>query len=198
MNLLPHNKAILDASFLGRLSRIDTSCDLIDFVGNYLAGGCVLDNRQFRQSPCNEAQHECQYIEDLMSDEEIVEFYVSHAQDLDRVYSQERSRGDFHDVKIMALASTLGNCIVLSCDGALLWTCWHFSIDHLCFKAAVIKMCVFDEHICGEQEYSLEQMRTETEDPFFGFSVDRYCSICHGQNSCGFHPDSFKRFWADK
>lgn len=183
-----YNRAILDSCFISSLFRIDGQCLLLDHIDEYFAEKCVVDQSQFNEGPCNDAGHPCECLEDRITDEEAVEFYYENEPFLERIFSLERDIGDFQDVKMIAFAYKAGNCLLLSCDREVLSVSNRYDIHHLCFKAAVIRLIKLEPHIRDGNEFDLDPMFTEDEDPFFAFGIDRHCSECHPNGECTHHP----------
>lgn len=111
---------IFDASFFSRLRMVDDNCDLIEFFRDYFAGDCVVDKTQYKKGRCRHADPNCDFIHNLIEDKEIINFYLNYPGNIDvkKVFSVEEQtqKGDWVDVKLLALASKNGKAMVLSCD----------------------------------------------------------------------------------
>jgi hypothetical protein len=141
----PFDKAIFDACFIWHLQTIDNECsELIGYLGERWANRCVVDREQYdrEKNPCYKKDHGCEYIEDLISDSAVAEWYYANEPyyKLKQCYSMDTGDGDFHDIKILALADIEKGCVVFSCDERVLQKCQAMSVEHYCLKASLVEL----------------------------------------------------------
>jgi len=166
---------VLDASFVSRMRRIDSSCELLEYLSESLNGECcVIEKNQYENSPCNHYSPPCKSLNDLISDEEIVEialFSDKVTTDLYKIYR------DPVDVKIFIWSINNDKTIVWSCDKNLLLLCKKYQVFHGCFKSA-IKIIDFwlDGAITQDNTYQFHLM-DNGDDPFFHYNTDSRCEI---------------------
>lgn len=173
---------IIDTSFASRMRQIDSSCELLEYLSESINGDCcVVDKNQYENSPCNHYSPPCKFLNELISDEEIVEIALFSDKintDLSMIYR------DPVDVKIFIWSINNNRTLVWSCDKNLLRLCRQYQVFHGCFKSAIkiidswLGGAIFDDDI-----YNTSLMKNG-DDPFFHFNTDKRCgSHCDCQTT---------------
>lgn len=184
---------ILDASFVNRMRRIDSSCELLEYLSECLSGDCcVIEEIQYQNSPCNHYSPPCKLLNDLISDEEIVEialFSNKISTDLSKIYR------DPVDVKIFIYSLNNNGNVVWSCDKNLLLLCKDYQIFHGCFKSAIKIIDLWLNGAISEDGTYKLYLMDSGDDPFFHFSSD---SRCKSHCDCSLSTVCYKRESADR
>ncbi|MBN1141165.1 MAG: hypothetical protein JXB25_05150 [Deltaproteobacteria bacterium] len=170
------------------MRRIDASCELLEYFCECIDGECcVFEEIQYQNSPCNHYSPPGKYLNDLISDEEIVEialFSDKVSSDLSKIYR------DPVDVKIFIFSVNNNGTVVWSCDKNLLLLCKNYKVFHGCFKSAIkIADKWLDGAISKHSNYKLHLMDCGN-DPFFHFNSD---SRCESHCDCSFSSICYKR-----
>jgi len=183
---------LIHHSFFSRLSKIDKKCILIDFFKDYFANNCAVDKIQYEKGSCKHADHSCDFINDLIGENEIFDFYYDYPGELDikKVcsFDEKKRKGDWVDVKALALANKNGAVMVLSCDARLLQLCKDIGVRHYCFKASLVKLCntIKDNEIFLGGEFNTSLMfNKQITDPFLSYYKNSKCKKCSGKKGCG-------------
>lgn len=156
-----------DSSFIAKAYRVDNSCEILEWMKDTFADECIVANNQYATGPCNAADHSCRDLNTLINDEEVLEFTLNYRGKipLQNIYNYKNDTGDLIDLKALAFAYKNRNCQILSCDRNLLMLCKDNSIEHFCFKAAMVKL---DKSISGIfSDFNTSEMFKNCEDPFF-------------------------------
>lgn len=183
METYKYSHVVLDASFVSRMRRIDPSCELLEYTKESLNGECcVVEQNQYENSPCNHYNPPCTSLNDLISDEEIVEsalFSDKIETDLYKIYR------DPVDVKIFIWSISNKATVVMSCDKNLLQLCRSYKLFHGCFKSAIkIIDAWFNGALSTDDSYKINIMNVG-DDPFFHYSTDARCnSHCACESTC--------------
>jgi len=181
------NKILMDSSFISRLKSIN-GCELVNYFDICFPGKCVVDQCQYSNGPCNQTDHSCEILSELLSDEEAISFAISYPGDehLEMIFDIERETGDFVDLKMLAFAHNAGNSVILTCDLNLMRLCEDISIVHYCLKAALVRLSQFDRDIFSSALYDTSSMvaNQERTDPFYHYGNNRHCISCDPKGKC--------------
>ena len=66
------SRIFFDASFIGRLRRVDRSCELLEFFALEENARCIVKADQYAKSPCNHHEPACDDLDELYSDEDAI------------------------------------------------------------------------------------------------------------------------------
>jgi len=177
-----HDFIFLGSCFVGRLKRIDSSCELLDFFALCVNATCVIKGDQYAKSPCNHFKVTCIDLDDIFSDEEAISTNVE-AKNL-RIDFSRISR-DPSDIKTFLWAYKTDKTAVWTCDKELLKLCFKHDIPRCCFKAAIkiVDDCM-DESISNDVQYKTEDMKSG-DDPFYHYDNNKRCEThCGLKDSC--------------
>ncbi|GAB6147021.1 hypothetical protein [Desulfocicer niacini] len=179
---------LIDASFVGRMRQLDSTCNLIDYLGPCADEAICLITQQYQETPCNNYNPDCRRFESVFTDEDAI-MEGMMANDLNKDLS--KISRDPVDIKIFLWARTTVNTMVYTCDKNLLEICCKYHIERLCFKAAIKEL---DEWLSGailnENDYNVN-IFIESDDPFINFRIDTRCkSHCHNSPCACFNPFS--------
>lgn len=165
------------------MKRIYSSCELLEYLQHCFDGECcVVERTQYDNAPCNHYEPPCKSLNDLITDEEIVEtalFSNKIHTDLYKIYR------DPVDVKIFIWSINNQTTVVWSCDKNLLQLCRRYGIHHGCFKSAIKSIDSWlGGAISADSTYKVSLMAMG-DNPFFHYSTNARCeSHCACELTC--------------
>lgn len=184
MSLETGRLVIIDVNIFANLQRINPDCELLDLICDCYQGHGVGDGAQLGVIDYCEsavAKIECVRI----SDESIAEFLFAHnGPDLRKRFT------DPVDVKLLAFAVSLPDCILLTCDRKLLETAAEYDVERACFKAAIAYANRrLGNAIVEEPIYATGEMDSVGSHPFFHYGNDKHCPRCDPKRACDVRRD---------
>jgi hypothetical protein len=115
-------RVIIDVNIFENLRQIDAKCELLELICECYQGRGMGDSVQLGMLHyCKSAACKLECID--ISDETIAEFIHAH----DGPHLQ-KTFADPVDIKLLAFAVSLRDCVLLTCDKKLLMTAAHYDI----------------------------------------------------------------------
>lgn len=175
---------IVDVNFFENLRRVDPDCGLLDLICDCYQGQAMGDGPQLGVVDyCEGAVSKLECVR--IRDEAIAEFVFAHeGSDLQKTFK------DPVDIKLLAFAVSLPDCILLTCDTKLLETAAHYNIERACFKAAIAyaNRCLGNA-IVEDPAYATGEMYSPGPHPFIHYGNDKHCPRCDPKRSCDVRQD---------
>lgn len=184
MSAEPGRLVIVDVNIFENLRRIDSDCELVDLVCGCYQGQGMGDGPQLGLVDyCEGAASKIACVR--ISDETIAEFVFAHeGPDLRKTFK------DPVDIKLLAFAASLPDCVLLTCDTKLLATAAQYEIQRACFKAAIAyaNECL-QNGIFEDASYMTDDMHSRGPHPFFHYGNDKHCPRCDPALACTVRQD---------